>query len=831
MEVSIALRKKGNQIALVLVLMLFLNVFMASPDNVPTVSAESGSISVMDNTYESVSVFDKDFTNTPLGLTGSDLGFDYSPFHSGTASAVIEADPYTGTRALHLKATNIVTDGTLRNEFQISKTFGEPYTGTISTEITFMQTGTKRDDRIIQFFPSSGTTFMVGAGVTASKGLGYLLSTAPSGSLGPYELGEWHTIRLDFNTVSQKYSLFYDGNIVQARNNMNKSLPIYNLKRLVIAAPGTSGDLWIRGVRVTHSPFMPEPPAPKIVSSGSRNSRVMWTSEHYAYASKYRLRIKQKGESTWRPIGNATTLFKDYTGTNLIPGSDINAYYDIAKLASTPLVNGQTYTLGLSVVTRDESGVYNNGVPRDFESKITEFEGTPYATTPLPTPETSVIGELTSYANYYGYMWRLQSGSMIGDYPFSDNTLIQFSEIPSKYASMERIVTTYKDVMRYPNGADGLVQNQLIGFNVKDQTTVYVAMDKNAALPTWLADWTNTGDVIKLSGVASGYTFNIYKKSFTAGSSVLLGYNDYANFDLSKNAGYFAMAERATTGLRLDPVTEWVNTSAYKLTGSVSESVYLSVYQNKTPVILPMDGYISGGGNFELNVNLMPGANLLEVYAKRDKSTFFDRVDATINQDSIIPDIRIGAPPATVRDAVYTLTGSLSKTASLTIKLNGESVVDSVYKQADELFSYPLTLQEGNNVIEVSTVDLAGNTNRTSYAMTYIFWAGQGVVHDLDGNLVTKLEASKDIFAEKKVVNTTAATKRLTLWLVLYDSNNTMIDFASAVAELTPGETRTLGAGLTLPADVTNDKVKVLIWDSLNNIVGQSPLAEELVVQ
>lgn len=830
MEVSFALRKKRSQIGFMLGLALLFNVLLVPAPNTPTVSAESATGSSVTDDNTPVSVFDKDFSTTPLGLTGSDLGFDYSSYTSGTASAVIEADPYTGTRALHLKAGGIVTDGALRNEFQISKTFGEPYTGTISTEITFMQTGTKRDDRIIQFFPSSGSTFMVGAGVTASKGLGYLLSTAPSGSLGQYELGEWHTIRLDFNTVSQKYSLYYDGNIVQARNNMNKSLPIYNLKRLVIAAPGTSGDLWIRGIKVTHTPFMPEPPAPKIVTSGSRNSRVMWTSEHYAHASKYRLRIKLKGESSWRPIGNATTFQKDYTGTNLVPGSDINAFYDLAKLANTPLVNGQPYTLGLSVVTRDESGVYNNGVPRDFESKITEFEGTPYATTPVTTLDTSVVGQLTSYANYYGYMWKLKEGTQIGDYPFVDNTVIQFEEIPGKYANMERIVTTYKDVMRYPNGADGLVQNQLIGFQVKDKTTVYVAIDKNAALPAWLSDWTNTGDVIKLSGVAGGYTFHIYKKNYDSGSSVLLGYNDYANYDLGKNAGYFVMADRLTTGLQLNPVTEWVNTSTYTLSGSVSESVYLSVYQNKMPVALPTGGWI-GGGDFKLDVALVPGANLFEVYANRVQSTFVDRIEATVNQDLNVPEIRIGTPPPTVRDAVYTLQGSLSKSADLKVTLNGASVGEAVYLDADQLFAYPLTLQEGSNVIEVSTTDKAGNTNKTSYTMTYLFWAGQGAVYDSNGNAVHTLTASQDILAEKRVVNSTANMKKLTLWFVLYDGDNTMLDYASAVADLKPGETKTLGAGFTLPELVTSYKVKVFIWDSLGSVIGQSPLAEELVVQ
>ncbi|MDR6881473.1 hypothetical protein [Bacillus sp. 3255] len=827
------MRKKRSQFGLALYFTLLLNLLMVPMEQVPSVSAEDAtSASVTDNTYTPVAIFDKDFSATPLGLTGSDLGFDYSSYTSGTASALIEADPYTGTRALHLKSNGIVTDGTLRNEFQISKTFGEPYTGTISTEITFMQTGTRKDDRILQLFPSLGSTFIVGAGITAKSGLGYLLSTAPSGSLGQYELGEWHTIRLDINTAAQKYSLYYDGNIVQARNNTNRNLPSFNLKRLVIAAPGTSGDLWIRGIKVTHQPFMPEPPAPKLVSSGSRNSRVMWTSEHYSYASKYRVRIKLKGEANWRPIGNATTFYRDYTGTNLIPGSDINAYYDTAKSASTPLVNGQTYTLGLSVVTRDESGVYNNGVPRDFESPITEFEGTPYASTPVPTSDTSVIEQLTSYANYYGYLWKAMRGLQIGDYPFADNSIIKFEQVPDKYANMERIVTTYKDVMRYPNGADGAIQNQVIGFQVKDKTTVYVAIDKNAALPAWLSDWTNTGDAIKLAGVSGGYTFPIYKKNFDIGSSVLLGYNDYTNYDLGKNAGYFVMAERMSTGLRLNwnPDDEWVNTPAYTLSGSVSESVYLSVYQNKKPVALPTGGWI-GAGTFKFDIDLTPGANLFEVYANRAQSAFSDQVEATVNQDLVVPEIRIAAPPATVRDAVYTLEGSLSKAAQLSIKLNGESVVEAVYLGADQGFSYPLTLQEGSNAIEVSTIDMAGNTNRISYKMTYLFWAGQGAVYDTSGNAIHKLTGSQDVYAEKTIVNSTAAMKKLTFWFVLYDGNNTMLDFTSAVAELKPGETKSLGAGFTLPAQVSAYKVKVFIWDSLNNVIGQSPLAEELVVQ
>lgn len=831
-----------KQFSLVLCVALLLNMFVIFEPDAPAVSAAEEtetSSSVIDDTYAPATIFEKDFSTTPLGLQGSELGFDYSSYTSGTGSAVVEQDPYTGTSALHIKANNIVTsDSTLRNEFQLSKTFGEPYTGTISSEITFMQTGAKKDDRIIQFFPSQGITFMVGAGVTASKGLAYLLSTAPAGDLGgTYNLGEWHTIRLDFNTVTQRYSLYWDGALInsQARTQMNKSLPVYNLKRLVIAPPGTSGDLWVRGIKVTRTPFQPEPPAPKLITSGSRNSRVMWTAQHYSYASKYRVRIKLKGESQWRNITNANTYWKDYTGTSNNPNSDINAFYDIAKMANTPLANGQTYTLGLSTVTRDEYGLYTpDGKPGDFESKITEFDGIPYATTPVQTPDTGVVGDLTAYANYYGYLWNFKSGTKVGDNVFNlsvaNEVPFQFTQIPDKYARLDRIVTTYKDVMRYPNGYDGTKQEQIIGFKVRDKATVYVAIDKNATVPAWMSDWTNTGDNIKLNTLASGYTFDIYKKDFAAGSTVLLGYNDYVNYDAGKNAGYFAMVERVSTGLTLDPVQQWVNTPTYKMTGSVNESVYMSVYQNGNSVSLPNGAFVQGG-KFELNLNLTPGANQIEVYANRMNSKFYDRAAETINQDSVVPEIRVIAPPATVREAVYMFQGSLSKAAKLTIKLNGASVVDSVYKSVYEPFSYPLTLQEGNNLIEISSVDLAGNFNKISYSMQYIFWAGQGAVYDFNGNRIDALAPSKDVLAEKKVVNTTAAKKQLTLWFVLYDANHTMIDFSSTVVELKPGEEKTLGAGFRLPVQVNSCKVKVFIWDSLNNLEGQTPLAEELTVK
>lgn len=823
-----------NQIPRILCFALLLNVLIGGGlwiEPAPA-AAEDGELSVVDTTYDPVTILNKDFTQALENQTALQLGFDYNTITSGTKSAVIEIDPVSNQKALHLSASDVTTASGGNNEFQISKTFSEALTGTITTEITFMQTGTaKQRDRILQFFPSVGTSYMIGTGVDSSNGgIVYFQATAPSSSWATYNLNQWHTLRVDINTVTQRYSMYLDGTLIYARQKLN-TVTKYDLKKLVIATPSGTGDLWVRGVKVTRTPFNPKPKAPTLIRVTGRNGKIAWMSEHYSYASRYRIRIKEKGQTEWLNITSSVN-YKDYTtvgaGGALTPNSDISSYYDTTLKKSVGLTNGKTYILGLSVVTRDEAGVYNSGVAKDFESEITEFEGTPSATTPIQTPSTSIFDTITAYANYNASQWSLNSGLNIGDLVFADKA-IKFTEIPDKYGGMEWLRTTQADTMKYPQAADGTVQAQIIGFQVRDKASVYVAMDANETPPTWLSDWTDTGDVIKMGDTTTNYSFKIYEKEFASGEQVMLGYNDYTNYVAGKNAGYFVMAQRVPLSLTLDPVKEWVNTASYSVTGSVYEDVdasgvTLSVYQNQH--YIPV-GKLANK-NFKVDLTLLPGANYIEVYAMRSNSALSDKVTATINYDTVVPEIRIATPPTTVKENVYTLQGSLSKAANLTIKLNGVKIADSVAMAVYEPFSYSLTLAEGANSIEVSSIDQAGNVKAVSYQINYVFWAGQAATYDFSGNPLNNVTASTDILAQRQVTNTTATTKRITLWFVLYNGSNTMIDYASVIADFEPGEMRTLSAGFALPEKVTGYYVKAFIWDSLD---GMNPLSDEFIVQ
>ncbi|MCR8631287.1 hypothetical protein [Paenibacillus radicis (ex Xue et al. 2023)] len=811
-----------NQIARVLCFMLLLNALFGGGMWVtPASAADIGSLSsVADSVYDPVTVFNKDFTQAFEGQSASQLGFDYSTLSAGEGSANVEVDPVTNEKALHLSVKGAGSGV----EFQISKTFSETLTGTISTEITFMQKGTtKMKDRILLFSPpGGGATNLINAGLDASKGIVYFPDTAPTDLATPYNLNQWYTMRIELNTVTKKFSIWVDGKLIKARQNTNN---VNDLKKISIATPAATGDLYVRGIKVTRIPFNPYPKAPLVTSVVGRNTKIAFFSESYTWASKYRWRIKEKGQADWLNFSATANYTENAFSSNIIPGPSASSYYDPIQKKSVPLTNGKTYVIGFSVVTRDELNKI------DYEGEIFEFEGTPYASTPLSTPDSSVIGTVTAYSNYNANQWSINSGMNIGDLTFADKT-IRFTSIPAKYTSMDWIRTTQADTMTYPNAADGTAFPDIADFTVKDDATVYVAVDiLETTLPLFLSDWTDTGDTIQMSDAATAYLFKIYKKDFASGKKVTMGYNNYMDFKAGKNAGYFVMVKRTAIGLTLDPIKEWVNSPSYSLTGSISDNVYsknvtLSVYQNQSVVSLYKD--FLPNNKFKVNLSLLPGANLIEVYAARDNSTLSEKSTAVINYDVISPDIRISTPPATVKDAVYTIQGSVSKSAKLTVKHNGIKVADSVVKAAYEPFSYPLNLAEGSNQVEISSVDLAGNVRTVNYLISYMFWAGQAATYDLNGNLSSALSPSKDILAQRKVTNSSASAKQITLWFVLYDGNNSMLNYSSVIADFEPGETKTLITGFTLPTNVTGYHMKAFIWDSLN---GMKPLSDEVQLQ
>ncbi|MBE1442972.1 hypothetical protein [Paenibacillus sp. OAS669] len=783
-----------------------------------------------------VTLLEEDFSTALEGLPANQLGFDYSALPAGASSdAVIEEEPTTKQKALHLSVNHAG-----ESPFLISKTFGESKTGTIRAEITFMQPGTsKKQDQLLQLYNSGvGTSskYLVIGGLDPGKGAVYWTDTAPADLKASYQLNQWHTMKLEVNTQNKRFSLWLDGVPIRAREKANlfsandeKNANAFNFKKLVIGTPAGDGEVYIRSVMVTHTPIK-APDAPQIAYWVGRNNQsiAMWIYPDTA-ATKYSIKIKAREEDPWYTTSTYTGTPTSYP---FLASPSASNEWDYTLNKAVKITLGKPYIIGVSAITRDEVAKV------DIEGEITQFEAIAYEVTPVATPEDSIFDKVLAYENYNAHRWSVQSGLHPGDEPFADRASpLKIVSIPDKYREADWI-KTHVDTMKYSGPYP-----QIATFSVRDQTAVYVAMDQRETLPNWLKageGWTDTGEVIQLADPALSYTFKVYKKLYGVKDEVKMPWNNYTEYNSGKNAGYFVFAERVPTDLKLDPVKAYTNVPSYTISGTVASNVYsgtvassvynsvysgsvtLSVYQNKLPVyssLLTQDQY-------KVDLKLVPGANLIEVYAQRPNATLFDRVSAVVHYDQVSPEFRIDAPPPWVRDAEYALRGSINKDALVTIKLNGAVVADSTAKAGNVPFTYPLKLIEGANTIEVSAADIAGNLSTVNFVINYEYWIGEPETVTFDGKFIDTVNPAEDVLAWKQISNPTATLKHVTLWFVLYDSHNAMVDYSSVDADIEPGQTKTLQAGFRLPSQTSGYKVKAFVWDSLTGMKPYSGVME-----
>ncbi|WP_157276533.1 hypothetical protein [Paenibacillus sp. Soil766] len=770
--------------------------------SVPTVAADS--------VVAPTTLLDKDFSNAAEGQSASQLGFDYSTLPSGaTSSAVVEVEPVTSQKAMHLRVNGAGT-----SQFLINKTFSESKNGTVSAEITFLQPGTsKAKDQLIYLTNGAGTKSLVIAGLDASKGVVYWPDTAPVDLKTAYQLNTWHTIKVELNTLTKRFNMWFDGTLISARKNTNDAIDV---KKISIGTPAGNGELYVRSIKVTHTVPNYLPAKPKIAYWVGRDKSIAMWIEPNAWASKYSIKIKEKAEDPWYTTATYTSI-----PTSIPPYASPSAskIWDPVTNTAVALTNGKTYIVGVAVITRDETAKI------DYEGEISEFTATPYAVTPIETPDTNVIGTVTAYNNYNANRWSINSGLHVGDEPFADRTaVLKITALPETYSNMDWI-KTHADTMKYTGSTTGM---QIATFPVRDKASVFVAMDQREAPPAWLSSstgWVDTGDAIQLADTALTYSFKIYEKKFASGETVTMGLNQATDYNAGKNAGYFVMTERVPTGLKADPFVNWTNTSTYTLHGSLEEAgVTLAVYNNQTLV----HESVIAQTEFSLDVALTPGVNNIELIARRAGSSYSDHISGVVHLDSDAPDLQMDVPPTTVKDFLFNVQGIVDEESQITIKNNGASVADSVYTSSNTPFIYPVQLAEGLNQIEISAKDAAGNESKKSFEIEYMFWAGKPEFYNLNEIQMTTLVSSTDMIAQKQITNATQISKPITLFVVLLDSNKKMVDFSTLIEELGPGETKTLSTGFLLPTNVSGYSLKAFIWDSLD---GMKPLSDESIIQ
>jgi hypothetical protein len=766
---------------------------------------------------EETVLMDRDFSKVAEGTSASKLDFTPMPLPQGTGTAVVEPDPVTNQKALHLHV-----EGAGTSAFKIGKTFTDKLVGYVTSEITFMQPSqgntTKKDNTLLYLTDSNAQNTSVDVGLSSTRGVTVFVNAAPVDLATSYELDKWYTLKVEHYTYTKKANIYLNGKLITSRRDMNGA---FDVQKIMLGTPKGNGDLYVGSLKVTYKPGSDAPnlDAPKIKYTISKNQEIAVDWEPDAAAWRYKLYVK-------RNINDTPYLSQSYNGS---PGkipldeNSVQNEWDYTLNKAVKITNGQKYYVGVAAYFKNQKTNVEVISPN-----IAWIEATPLAVIPVPSEGSNVITNLNVDETYYASAWSVQSGIHVGDMPFAEKAYA-ITELPPQYGNMDWVRPSGKSQNQNPSNN----QSRLASFNVRDNASVYVALDERAAAPTWLtasSGWTVTDDKIKLSDGLVGYSLKLYKKDFSANSLVTMGLNPVlADVTSGKNIGYFVLVNRTAVGLTTDPIPSWVNKSQFTVSGSVYENVYsssvtLSVYQNKSIV------YNSKltENNFKADLSLTPGVNLIEVFATRGTSILSDKVTATIHYDAISPEINIPVPPSTVNNAVYMLQGSLGKDAHLSIKLNGEMIADSVAKAAFEPFSYPLTLLEGNNIIEISSVDAAGNVSSVNYSINYVFWEGQAATYDLNGNQLNAITASKDILAQRQVTNTTSKAKQIMIWFVLYDENHSMIDYSGVMSNFEPGEIKTLSTGFTLPAQVSGYYVKAFIWDNLN---GMEPLSDQFLLQ
>jgi hypothetical protein len=85
--------------------------------------------------------------------------------------------------------------------------------------------------------------------------------------------------------------------------------------------------------------------------------------------------------------------------------------------------------------------------------------------------------------------------------------------------------------IRPANDSKTFTGDPLVTFKVVKDSDVYVAVDDRiTTLPSWLSGWTSTGESIDVNAPGQAdplITYDLYKKSYTAGSTVTLGNNGH----------------------------------------------------------------------------------------------------------------------------------------------------------------------------------------------------------------------------------------------------------------------------------------------------------------
>ncbi|MDP4182924.1 MAG: pectate lyase, partial [Bacillota bacterium] len=117
--------------------------------------------------------------------------------------------------------------------------------------------------------------------------------------------------------------------------------------------------------------------------------------------------------------------------------------------------------------------------------------------------------------------WSIRTNPVTGSLLFGDRTLT-IATLPS--------ILTGAEWIRPANDSKAYTGSTLATFKVNVNTDVYIAFDDRVTTkPSWFTGWTDTGSDVK-DNQSTQVTYSVFKKTFTAGTTVTLGPTGNSSF-------------------------------------------------------------------------------------------------------------------------------------------------------------------------------------------------------------------------------------------------------------------------------------------------------------
>ncbi|MEW5946872.1 MAG: hypothetical protein AB1742_11800 [bacterium] len=295
--------------------------------------------------------------------------------------------------------------------------------------------------------------------------------------------------------------------------------------------------------------------------------------------------------------------------------------------------------------------------------------------------------------------WRLTHGNAIYLVDCSDANTAETDTIAEVNKIRDGVEGFYSEYGKYPDpGTTDLVSY------LTASSTYFVEDPKNAF----------TGDPI-----AATSTFSAGDYYYT--------YKSDSDYELKAYGGlgtlYTVTPNSATTSALSIAVTSPTNhyttaSAAITITGTATADANVTISNG-------YDGYASfpSGGSFTKEIALTEGVNSITITVSDTKGNSINLV-RTVTKDTTSPTIILiepfpllgpaGAQYANVNQTPFEVKGYAEPGAS-SVTVNGTAVT----QDALGVFTYSISLVQGNNTVTITAVDAMGNTATTTYTLVY----------------------------------------------------------------------------------------------------------------